>query len=252
MTINFFIDPGQRVYVRRIDIVGNYTTQDEVLAPRDAADGRGPGCRRRTWRSSRRRLQRLSYIDSVEITQTRVPGTNDQVDLTVTVTERLAGNFTAGAGFSSGSGLVAGGRRGAGELLRHRQPASGSTSTTARFPPVTRLTSTTRTTPSTASAAGFGFSTRRVNTEDGGDQQHPVPVARLPGLLELRHPDLRGQHGSRSPTRFQRINFDAGTGSSFLVRNSSRRMTATACTLGRSKSRAATCTIAMPRTTTCR
>ena len=103
--VNFFLDPGQRVYVRRIDIVGNSITQDEALR-RELRQLEGAWLSPPNLERSRRRLQRLPYIDTAEISQERVPGSSNQVDLTVRVAERLAGNFSIGAGFSSGSGFT--------------------------------------------------------------------------------------------------------------------------------------------------
>ena len=55
---------------------------------------------------SKIRLQRLSYIEEVTIDNEPVAGTDDMVDLNVTVTERLSGSFNVGAGFSQTQGFV--------------------------------------------------------------------------------------------------------------------------------------------------
>jgi outer membrane protein insertion porin family len=52
------------------------------------------------------RLQRLSYFEQVEIETPAVPGTDDQVDIIVSVLERPAGSFTVGLGFSQVQGLI--------------------------------------------------------------------------------------------------------------------------------------------------
>lgn len=215
VSINFFIDPGQRVYVRRIDIIGNYTTQDEVLR-RELRQMEGAWLSSPNLERSRRRLQRLPYIDTVEITQTRVPGTNDQVDLAITVTERLAGNFTAGAGFSSGSGLslAAGVEQenffGTGNRVGiHFDNSEISTRYSFDFyNPYYTINGVSR---------SFGFSTRRVNTDDV-DQQTRYQSRDFAGYLSYGIP-IADDSTFTFAARFQRINFDAGTGSSFLVRN---------------------------------
>ncbi len=215
VAINFFIDPGQRVYVRRIDIMGNYTTQDEVLR-REMRQMEGAWMSSQKLEKSRRRLQRLAYIDTVEITQTRVPGTNDQVDLTVTVTERLAGNFTAGAGFSSGSGLslAAGVEQenffGTGNRVGiHFDNSEISTRYSFDFyNPYYTINGVSR---------SFGFSTRKVDTGDGGDQRTQYESRDFLGYLSYGIPISEDSRFTFA-TRFQRINFDAGSGSSFLVR----------------------------------
>ena len=167
VAINFFIDPGQRVYVRRIEIVGNDSTQDEVLR-RELRQIEGGWLSPPLLERSRRRLQRLEYIESAEIEQLRVPGTADQVDLKVTVTERLAGNFSIGAGFSSGSGLTL-----ATGVEQENFLGSGNrvgfhfnNSDTARrysfdfHNPYYTINGVSR---------GFGISTRRVDTSDNNN-----------------------------------------------------------------------------------
>ena len=213
VTVNFFIDPGQRVYVRRIDIMGNYTTQDEVLR-RELRQMEGAWLSSPNLERSRRRLQRLPYIDTVEITQTRVPGTNDQVDLTITVTERLAGNFTAGAGFSSGSGLslAAGVEQenffGTGNRVGiHFDNSETSTRYSFDFyNPYYTINGVSR---------SFGFSTRKVDTSDA-DQQTQYESRDFAGYLSYGIP-IADDSTFTFAARFQRINFDASTSSSFLV-----------------------------------
>ncbi len=215
VTINFFIDPGQRVYVRRIEITGNYTTQDEVLR-RELRQMEGAWLSTPKLDLSRRRLQRLAYIDSVEITQTRVPGTNDQVDLTIAVTERLAGNLTAGIGFSSGSGLslAAGVEQenffGTGNRVGfHFDNSEISTRYSFDFynPYYT----------SNGVSRGFGISTRRVDTGDGDDQRTEYESRDYMGYLSYGIP-ISEDSTFNFTTRFQKINFNVGSGSSFLVR----------------------------------
>ena len=214
VTINFFIDPGQRVYVRRIDIIGNYTTQDEVLR-RELRQMEGAWLSSPNLERSRRRLQRLPYIDTVEITQTRVPGTNDQVDLTITVTERLAGNFTAGAGFSSGSGLslAAGVEQenffGTGNRVGiHFDNSETSTRYSFDFyNPYYTINGVSR---------SFGFSTRKVDTADA-DQQTQYESRDFASYLSYGIP-IADDSIFTFAARLQRIDFDAGRSSSFLVR----------------------------------
>ncbi|MCY3852864.1 MAG: outer membrane protein assembly factor BamA [Gammaproteobacteria bacterium] len=213
VTVNFFIDPGQRVYVRRIDIVGNYTTQDEVLR-RELRQMEGAWLSSPNLERSRRRLQRLPYIDTVEIAQTRVPGTNDQVDLIITVTERLAGNFTAGAGFSSGSGLslAAGVEQenffGTGNRVGiHFDNSETSTRYSFDFyNPYYTINGVSR---------SFGFSTRKVDTS-GADQQTQYESRDFAGYLSYGIP-IADDSTFTFAARFQRINFDVGRSSSFLV-----------------------------------
>src|SRR5205823_11924068 len=55
---------------------------------------------------SKTRLKRPGLFDDVNIETPPVPGTNDQVDIDVTVTEKSTGNLLAGIGYSSSEGVV--------------------------------------------------------------------------------------------------------------------------------------------------
>ena len=55
---------------------------------------------------SRKRLQRLPYVESVDIKTTRIADIDDQVDLDINVKERRAGSFSIGAGFSQAQGFL--------------------------------------------------------------------------------------------------------------------------------------------------
>lgn len=104
--ITLFVDPGKRVYVRRINFYGNSKTQDEVLR-REMRQFEGGWFSQALVERSRLRLQRLPYLEEVSVETPQVPGTDDQVDINVTVTERTAGSFTFGLGFSQVTGVLA-------------------------------------------------------------------------------------------------------------------------------------------------
>ena len=105
VSINFFVDPGKRVYIRRIQFVGNSKTKDEVLR-REMRQMEGAWFSQSAIDRSKVRLQRLSYFEMVEIETPAVPGTDDQVDIIVSVSERPAGSFTVGLGYSQVQGLI--------------------------------------------------------------------------------------------------------------------------------------------------
>ena len=106
VSINFFVDPGKRVYIRRIQFVGNSKTKDEVLR-REMRQMEGAWFSQSAIDRSRVRMQRLTYFDTVEVETPAVPGTDDQVDVIVSVVERPAGSFTVGLGYSQVQGLIA-------------------------------------------------------------------------------------------------------------------------------------------------
>jgi outer membrane protein insertion porin family len=105
VSLAFFVDPGSRVYVRRINVEGNVTTRDEVLR-REMRQMEAGWFSASKVERSRTRLQRLGYFEEVNVETPGVPGTTDQVDVNYSVTETSSGNITAGAGFSQSSGVL--------------------------------------------------------------------------------------------------------------------------------------------------
>lgn len=103
--LKLFINPGPRVFVRRIQINGNLQTSDDVVR-RELRQFEGSWYSQAAIDRSKVRLQRLGFFEDVEIETERLQGTPDQVDLAVKVTERNAGQFTFGLGFSQVSGLI--------------------------------------------------------------------------------------------------------------------------------------------------
>jgi outer membrane protein insertion porin family len=95
----FFIDPGRRVYVRRVNISGNQKTQDEVIR-RELRQLESSWYSLEKIARSKERLQRTGYFSEVNIETPAVPGTTDQVDVNITVTERNTGTFNFGVGYS--------------------------------------------------------------------------------------------------------------------------------------------------------
>ena len=106
VSVNFFVDPGKRVYIRRILFAGNSKTKDEVLR-REMRQFEGAWFSQAAIDRSKVRLQRLTYFETVEVETPAVPGTDDQVDVIVTVSERPAGSFTVGLGYSQVQGIIA-------------------------------------------------------------------------------------------------------------------------------------------------
>jgi len=101
----YFIKPGKKVYVRRINFIGNYKTNGEVLR-REMRLMEGGELSNTRLQRSKIRLQRLPYIEEVTVQKDPVPGTDDLVDVNISVKERLSGSFNIGAGFSQNQGFV--------------------------------------------------------------------------------------------------------------------------------------------------
>lgn len=107
VALNLRVVPGKRVYVRRINFFGNTKTRDEVLR-REMRQMEGGWYSSPKVKRSRVRIQRLAFVESVNIERRRVPGRDDRIDLDITISERFAGSFSANLGLSQTSGLVYG------------------------------------------------------------------------------------------------------------------------------------------------
>jgi len=105
VSFKFVVDPGRRVQVRRINISGNSVTRDEVIR-RELRQIEGGWYSESAIRRSRVRLQKLGYFDDVQIETPAVPGTIDQIDLDVSVSERATGSFLFGVGYSDADGVL--------------------------------------------------------------------------------------------------------------------------------------------------
>ena len=99
VAFTFFIDPGKRVYVRHMNIAGNTTTRDEVIR-REFRQFESSWYDSNKIKLSRDRVDRLGYFKDVTIDTPEAQGTNDQVDVNVTVVEKPTGNFLIGGAFS--------------------------------------------------------------------------------------------------------------------------------------------------------
>ncbi|WP_455374973.1 outer membrane protein assembly factor BamA [Kaarinaea lacus] len=105
VSMSLFIDPGSRVYVRRINILGNTKTKDEVIR-RELRQMEGGWISTPLVNRSKTRLQRLGFFEEVKVDTPAVPGTTDQVDVNFEVTEGSTGTFTAGIGYGSEGGFL--------------------------------------------------------------------------------------------------------------------------------------------------
>lgn len=97
-------DPSRRAYVRKINVAGNNRTRD-VVVRREFRQFEASWYDGDKIRLSRDRVDRLGYFKEVGIDTQEVPGSPDQVDLTLNVVEKPTGSLSLGAGFSSGEGL---------------------------------------------------------------------------------------------------------------------------------------------------
>jgi outer membrane protein insertion porin family len=104
VAFTILLDPGKRVYVRRINLAGNTKTRDEVIRRefRQFEDSWYDG---EKIKISRDRVDRLGYFKEVNIETPEVQNSTDQVDINLSVVEKPTGNILLGAGFSSSDKL---------------------------------------------------------------------------------------------------------------------------------------------------
>ncbi len=100
VAFTIFIDPGRRVYVRRINVAGNTRTRDEVVR-REMRQLEGGYYDASKIQTSKQRIDRTQYFKDVNVETSPVAGTTDQVDVNFTVEEKPTGALLFGAGFSS-------------------------------------------------------------------------------------------------------------------------------------------------------
>jgi outer membrane protein insertion porin family len=105
VAFTFFVDPGRRVYVRRVNIAGNSRTRDDVIR-REIRQFENAWYDAEKVRLSRDRIDRLGYFEKVEVETPSVAGSFDQLDVNFRIAERPTGQLQAGAGYSSTEGLV--------------------------------------------------------------------------------------------------------------------------------------------------
>ena len=105
VAFNFVIDPGQRVYVRRINVAGNDKTRDEVIR-REFRQVEGAWFDMEKIKKSKQRVDKLNFFAEVNLETPPVQGAADQMDVNITVEEKSTGNISVGAGFSDGEGVT--------------------------------------------------------------------------------------------------------------------------------------------------
>ncbi|MFK5894449.1 MAG: outer membrane protein assembly factor BamA [Pseudomonadota bacterium] len=103
--LTFFIDPGNRVYVRRINIYGNSNTADHVIR-RELRQQESGWISTAKVQRGKQRLNKLGYFRDVSVETPPVPGMTDLVDVNYSVEEQSTGSINAGIGFSQTDGLI--------------------------------------------------------------------------------------------------------------------------------------------------
>ena len=105
--VTFYVEPGRKVYVRRINFSGNAKTSDEVVR-RELRQFENAPANTSLVDLSRQRLQRLGYFSVVQADTPRVPNTDDLVDVEYSMEEQPSGSIGANVGYSDASGFIFG------------------------------------------------------------------------------------------------------------------------------------------------
>ncbi len=103
--LTFFVDPGNRAYVRRVNFENTSAIDDEVLR-REMRQLEGSYLSNSLVERSKERIQRLPYIEKVEFETKPVPGTPDLVDVSFDIKEGLPGQFSGGIGYSESQSFI--------------------------------------------------------------------------------------------------------------------------------------------------
>jgi outer membrane protein insertion porin family len=105
VAMSYFINPNQKVYVRRINFTGNTKTADDVLR-RELRQMEGALASNEKIDLSKIRLERTGYFKTVTVDTQRVPNVSDQVDVNISVEEQSSGTSTIAVGYSQSGGIT--------------------------------------------------------------------------------------------------------------------------------------------------
>ncbi len=105
--LRFFVDAGQRAYVRSVNFRGNTLTRDNVLR-REMRQQEGGWASTSQIDLSKVRLERLGYFKNVNVETPAVPGTENQIDVEFSVEEQPSGSISGTLGYAQQAGLILG------------------------------------------------------------------------------------------------------------------------------------------------
>ncbi|MBI3141008.1 MAG: outer membrane protein assembly factor BamA [Rhodocyclales bacterium] len=231
VAFTIFLDPGRRVYVRRLNVTGNARTRDEVVR-REVRQMEGAWYDGEKINKSRSRVDKLGYFDEVNVETPAVPGTTDQVDLNLNVKEKPTGNIMLGAGFSSSEKLVL-----SGSVSQNNVFGSGKhLSVNVNTGKINKVYSVSYTDPyHTLDGVSRGFDVYKRNTDPtslsvgnyrtssaGTGVRYGFPVAEDNSIgLGLSVDATKVTIDSTSPQRYQSFVRDFGNSNTTLLLNSS-------------------------------
>ncbi len=115
VSLDFFLVPGQRVYVRRIIFRGIHGT-DEAVYRRAMLQLEGGWLSPALVHLSKFQIRRITFVKAVHIRTVPIPGSPDRVDLVVRVVQRREGDANVSLGYAQGYGFIVGGQIGLGNF----------------------------------------------------------------------------------------------------------------------------------------
>ncbi len=227
VAFTIFLDPGKRVYVRKIGFSGNTTTRDEVIR-REFRQFEGSWYDGQKIRLSRDRVDRLGYFKEVTIETPEVAGSTDQIDVNLNVVENPTGNFTLGAGYSQAEhftfsgGLSKSNAFGSGDTISVSVNTSlvNRTIALSRFEPfitddgISRSEEVYLRTNTAPLGSVGGYNVKSIGT----DMKFGVPFTELDTIFfgaGVEDTDVKTNYGS--PYRYQKYVTDYGDGQIFYV-----------------------------------
>ena len=105
VSLIFYVEPGQRIYVRQVRIEGNTKTKDEVIR-REIIQMEGAAINTKRVEESKIRLNRTGFFTDVKVEMRPVGGARDQIDVVYIVEEASAGQLGGAVGYSDLDGLI--------------------------------------------------------------------------------------------------------------------------------------------------
>lgn len=105
VSLSFYVEPGNKIYVRRVLFEGNTKTKDEVIR-REFVQMESALFNMSSIEESRLKLNRTGYFTDVKSDIRPVPGTTDQIDVVFVIEEAQAGQLGGGVGYSDSDGLL--------------------------------------------------------------------------------------------------------------------------------------------------
>ena len=193
----FFIDPGRRVYVRRINIAGNSRSRDEVIRREMRQIEGGVVLVGDRSRCRAARVDRLGYFTEVNVETPAVQGTTDQVDVNVSGGREADRRGAARRGLRQRRRRDPVGLGRAAEHLRLGQARLGRHSTRARSTRPTRCRYTDPYYTVDGVSRGFDLYLREIDADEQRPRQLPDEDAGR--RHALRRPDHRARHDQLRP-----------------------------------------------------